>query len=160
MLGYRSLVSSVLFASTLGLGAVSPAYAGWDCGFHGEMGRQRAERMEQHHQRLHDAMKLTPEQEGAWKKLLASEQPMAKAEGSGREDWAKLTAPERAERMLEHMKAREARMAEHVAALKEFYAVLTPAQQKTFDEFHAGPRSGMRWKPGSGSPGAGAPPKS
>ena len=32
------------------------------------------------------------------------------------------------------MKTMEARMTEHLAALKEFYAVLTPEQQKIFDE--------------------------
>jgi Spy/CpxP family protein refolding chaperone len=32
------------------------------------------------------------------------------------------------------MKVMETKMTEHLAALKEFYAVLTPEQQKTFDE--------------------------
>jgi Spy/CpxP family protein refolding chaperone len=35
--------------------------------------------------------------------------------------------------MLAGMKAREERMTAHLAAVKEFYAVLTPEQQKVFD---------------------------
>lgn len=35
---------------------------------------------------------------------------------------------------MEFMKRAEACLAERTAAVKEFYAVLTPAQQKTFDE--------------------------
>jgi hypothetical protein len=31
------------------------------------MREQRAERMEQHHRKLHEALKLNPEQEVAWK---------------------------------------------------------------------------------------------
>lgn len=154
MTGYRTLVSSMLLASTLGLGAVSLAYANPECGPMGQMGKRRAERMQQHHQQLHDALKLTPEQEGAWKKLMASEHPMEPAEASKPEDWAKLTTPERAERMLERMKAHQAQMTEHVAALKDFYAVLTPEQQKTFDDFHAGPRGGMRGKQNPRASGA------
>ena len=46
----------------------------------------------------------------------------------------KLNAPQRLEKGLEHMKAMEAKLTEHLAALKEFYAVLTPEQQKTFDQ--------------------------
>lgn len=156
---YRTLLSSVLFASAMGLGAVSSAFAHEECGPLGEGGRHRAERMEQHHQKLHAALRLMPEQEGAWKKLMASEHPMAAAEPSNREDWAKLTTPERAEKMLERMKVHQARMTEHVAALKEFYAVLTPEQQKTFDDFHAGRQDGMRGKPGRRAPGAEATPQ-
>jgi Spy/CpxP family protein refolding chaperone len=48
--------------------------------------------------------------------------------------------------MLEMMKERQVRMGEHVAALKEFYAVLTPEQKATFDKFHSGPRHGMHGK--------------
>jgi Spy/CpxP family protein refolding chaperone len=62
------------------------------------------------------------------------------------EDWTKLKAPERAEKMLEMAKARQARMAEHVTALKALYAVLTPEQQKTFEDFHSAPRERMRGK--------------
>jgi Spy/CpxP family protein refolding chaperone len=44
------------------------------------------------------------------------------------------------------MKEHQAHQTEHVAALKEFYAVLTPDQKKVFDDFHSGPRNGGRGK--------------
>ena len=58
----------------------------------------------------------------------------------------KLHAPQRLGKGIEHMKAMETTMTEHLAALKEFYAVLTPEQQKTFDEQMPsfGDRSGSR----------------
>lgn len=152
MTRYRTLVSSVLLASSLGFVA-APAFANrQDCGSMGARGEfrefreHRAEHMEKHHKKLHAALKLTPEQEDAWKKMLDAEQPMAKADAMKTEDWAKLTTPERADRMLERMKERQSRQAEHVAALKTFYAVLSPEQKKTFDDFHSGPRAGMRGK--------------
>lgn len=162
MTSCRTLVSSVLFASTLGLGAVSSASAhpgAGPYGGYGEFGKHRAERMEQRHQQLHGALKLTPEQEGAWKKLMESERPMARGDASRREDWAKLSTPERAEKMLERMREHQALMTEHVAALKEFYGQLTPEQRKTFDDFHANPRGGMRGKSGPRSPSPEAAPQ-
>jgi Spy/CpxP family protein refolding chaperone len=79
-------------------------------------------------------------------KLMDSEQPMTKAESMKSKDMAKLTTPERAEKMLESMKERQAQQVEHVAALKDFYAVLTSEQKKVFDDFHSGSRDGVRAK--------------
>jgi len=44
--------------------------------------------------------------------------------------------------MLEMSKQHQAYMAERLEAMKTFYAVLTPEQQKVFDAHHAGPRGG------------------
>jgi len=149
----RNLIASLLLAG--GMAAIAaPAMAErGDCGpmegweqFHG----QRGERMQQHQQKLHDTLKLTPDQEGAWKKFTESMQPTARPERGEPGEWTKLTAPERADKMLEFSKKRQDRMLEHVAALKSFYAVLTPEQKKTFDEFHAGPRGGRRGPPQPG----------
>lgn len=114
-------------------------------GMHG--GRMNTERMERMHEQnlaaLHDKLKLTAQQETAWKKFAAIK-PIA--DPGLRPDPAemdKLNAPQRLEKGLEHMRAMEARMTEHLAALKEFYAVLKPEQQKIFDE-HS-PWSGGRW---------------
>lgn len=162
MISYRKLVQSLVIAAGAGVFAAGAAMADPGCG---HMGNHHSERhvrmMEQHHALLHDAMKLSAEQEPAWKKLMDSEQPRMALSGGQPEDWAKLNAPERAEKMLELSKARQAQMAEHVAALKEFYALLTPEQQKTFEEFHGGPRRGMGGKPGPKAPAVGkAPSKS
>ena len=149
MTGYRTLATSVLLASALGF-AAAPALAGHpNCGAkgeHGDFSEHRAEHMQKHHQKLHAALKLTADQEGAWKKLMDSEPPMGKMESGKSDDWAKLTTPERADKMLERMKEHQAHQVEHVAALKEFYAVLTPEQKKVFDtESVRGHRGGPGW---------------
>lgn len=116
--------------------AAAYARGGEDCGYGGMMGRDSA-RMEKYHEQhlatLHDKLKLTAPQESAWNKFAAIK-PMA--DPANRPDPAemqKLNAPQRLEKGLEHMKTMEAKMTEHLAALKEFYAVLTPEQQKILD---------------------------
>lgn len=145
---FRRIAPAATLIALLGLSSL-PALADMPCGpMGGGMRGQGAERMEQHHRKLHDALKLNAEQEAAWKKLIASEHPM----GKGRRDAAKagdaatLSTPERAERMLEHMKAQQAAMAEHIVVLKAFYGQLSPEQQKIFDDAHRGGRRGMRGK--------------
>lgn len=120
-----------------------------DCGAVGGMHgggtpERRAERIQQHQKRLHDALKLTPEQEGAWKKFTESLQPARREARAAPEDWEKLTAPERAEKMLDLSKRHQENMVTHVAALKDFYAVLTPEQKKTFDDHHRAHRNDRR----------------
>lgn len=162
MNGCRRLAQSVLLATGLGAFLAGPVFAESGCG---AMGGHQAhyehhgKMIEQHHQQLHDALKLTPEQEPGWKKLMDSEQPKPSSAGIGqREDWSKLSAPERAEKVLELYKARQEHMAEYVAALKGFYATLSPEQKKIFEEMHASQRGGMRGKHGPRNPGAGTPP--
>ncbi len=159
MTSYRTFASSLLLASSLGALAAPAVAAPQDCGPAGMRGawEYRGERMAQHHQQLHDALKLTPEQEGAWKKLIDSQHPMARMQPGKADDWAKLTTPERADRMLERMKEQQSRMTEHVLALKDFYAVLTPEQKKTFDGFHSGAQSGKRGRQGPRSMDRAAP---
>ena len=48
--------------------------------------------------------------------------------------WAGLSAPARMEKMIAMAKQHTAAMESHLAALNTFYAVLTPAQKKVFDE--------------------------
>lgn len=153
MTRYRTLVSSVLLASSLGLFATSAISApqkggpSWEgAGFMG----QRSERMEQNQKKLHDALKLAPEQEAAWAKLIDSQPKMANMSSMGNmgkgmpDNNAQLTTPERAEKMLELMKVRQTQMTEHVAVMKDFYAVLTPEQKKSFDDFHTSMQGGKR----------------
>lgn len=115
------------------------ARGGDDCEFAGRgpggMNSERMERFhEQHLARLHEKLKLSPQQETAWKKYAALKPMLDEKSRPDPAEMAKLNAPERMEKGLEHMKAMEARMSEHLAVLKEFYAVLTPEQQKTFDD--------------------------
>ena len=148
MNSYRKIVQSLLLAAGVGAFTAVPAMADPGCGHMRGHSERHAKMLEQHHHQLHDALKLTAEQEPAWKTLIESEQSGPAMSSRQTEDWSKLNAPERAERMLELAKARQVQMTEHVTALKGFYATLTPEQQKTFETFHAGRHGGMAGKPG------------
>ena len=93
-----------------------------------------AERMEHRKAELHDKLKLKPEQEAAWNTFVEKMKPAQPMERPNWEELKKLPAPDRMGKMLDMMKAHEARMEDRLAALKEFYATLTPDQQKVFDE--------------------------
>mgnify|MGYP001347541352 CR=1 FL=1 len=154
------LLAALLMAVGLG-SAMIPAYAHGGMGMGGECyqsergGRHQdrhAQRMEERHKQLHDALKLSASQEAAWKTFTESRPgPMMGNKGE-RPNWQAMTAPERADKMLEFSKQRQDRMAQHTAALKTFYATLTPEQQKTFDGFHNGPRGGKRGGPPAAAP--------
>lgn len=127
-------------AAIIALSANAFARGGEDCGYgeHGGMMGMNSERMEKYHERhlakLHDKLKLTAQQETAWKKFAAQPPILDKARRPDRAEMEKLNSPQRLEKGLEHMKAMETKLAEHLAGLKEFYAVLTPEQQKIFDD--------------------------
>jgi periplasmic protein CpxP/Spy len=101
---------------------------------------QRMERMQQriaeHQSRLKDSLQLRPEQETAWNDFLAKTKPAARPAGGerlSRADWAKLSTPQRLDR-LDAMKAeRDRQMSQRHDAIRQFYAQLTPPQQKAFD---------------------------
>lgn len=126
----------------------------------GPKNERMAERMKMRQQQLHDSLKLNAEQEKAWAKFHEN-QPYAQAgQRPDPAEFAKLSAPERAEKMLEAMKKHQDGMAQHVAAMKAFYGQLNAEQKKTFDEhFMQGPqRGGMRGPGGRGPGGPGAQP--
>lgn len=156
---YRRLAQSLLLATGLGAFLATPAFAEPNCGAmvgHEAHAEQQAKMIEQHHKQLHDALKLTAEQEPGWKKLMDSEQAKPSTSGATKpEDWTKLSTPERAEKMLELGKARQEHMAEYVGALKSFYGSLSAEQKKTFEDMHASQQRGMRGKSSGRNPGAG-----
>lgn len=86
---------------------------------------------------LKDKLQLAPGQEAAWSAFTQTMQPGPRPDGVGRksmrEDFAKLTTPERLDRMQAMAEKRQARMAERAGTVKSFYAQLTPAQQQVFD---------------------------
>lgn len=114
---------------------------------------QRSERMKEHMAKrqadLHAKLKLSAAQEPAWKAYTDSMAPPAIGQRPDRSALQAMPAPQRMEAMLERMRQNQTRMESHLAALKKFYAALTPEQQKTFDaEFGHGRghhRGGM-WK--------------
>lgn len=113
----------------------------------GEMGKGGASHdpaaMAQHHaDKLRAALQLTPAQEPALKAFLAE---MGPPEGMGgkmgmgehmkgmHDEMSGLTTPQRLDRMQTRMDEHRAMFDRHAAAVKRFYAQLTPAQQKAFD---------------------------
>ncbi|MDQ0464919.1 Spy/CpxP family protein refolding chaperone [Caulobacter ginsengisoli] len=120
-----------------------------------------------HAQHLRDVLQLRPDQEGALQAFLKSmEHPkdmgdMPKMDGP-------MTTPQRLDMMLTMMAKHQAMMEKHVAAVKAFYAQLSPAQQKAFDALHdemmggmmggGGMRMIMRRGPHSDDGGMGPPP--
>jgi hypothetical protein len=96
-------------------------------------GAEFEKRAEAHQAKLHDALKLNAGQETAWKAFSEKTKPQPRP---ARPDWAefsKLSTPDRMEKMLSVMREGVNQMSARVAAVKTFYAKLTPDQQKTFD---------------------------
>lgn len=105
---------------------------------HGErMGRhdpaKMQERMAKRAADLKAKLKLTPAQEPAWTTFTANMQPPAPHARMERGDMAKLTTPERIDKMRAMRAQRAAEMDKRGDAAKTFYAALTPEQQKVFD---------------------------
>jgi hypothetical protein len=102
---------------------------------------ERFERMQAHRAQrlteLKEKLKLTPAQEGAWTSFTTVQQPPARPEAGQREarraEFAKLTTPQRLDRMQARQAERSAMFAKRADATRSFYAALTPEQQKTFD---------------------------
>ena len=93
----------------------------------------------QRHAALKAQLKLTAAQEAAWTAFVDAHKPPAGMmdRQAAMADMAKLTTPERIDKMKElraqHMGEMTAAMDKRAEATKTFYAVLTPEQQKVFD---------------------------
>lgn len=112
------------------------------------------QRMEQGLAREKARLQITAAQEPAWNAFTAAIRPdpaqRARMQAE-RGEWAKLTTPERIDRMRAERSQRDAEIDRRGDATKTFYAALTPAQQKLFDErpmVHGGP--GGKDGPGHG----------
>ncbi len=97
-------------------------------------------KMDQRHAALKAQLKITASQEAAWTTFTDAHKPPAGMMGTQQPamaDMAKLTTPERIDKMKEmrtqRMGEMTAAMDKRAEAVKAFYAVLTPEQQKTFD---------------------------
>lgn len=96
------------------------------------MQAQRAQRLAELKQKL----RLDASQEGAWNSFAAAQQRPARSPEQARMDraeLAKLTTPQRLDRMQARQAERSARFAQRIEATRSFYATLSPEQQKTFD---------------------------
>jgi periplasmic protein CpxP/Spy len=113
--------------------AVQGGHERWD----GPAQAQRWEaRRAEHARLLHDALAIRPDQEPAWQAFQSAMTPprppneIAENRSGGEEH---LTAPERLDRMAERMHRRDAEFEQRAAAIRRFYAALTPTQQRSFD---------------------------
>ena len=112
------------------------------------------QRMEQGLAREKARLQITAAQEPAWNAFTTAIRPDPAQRArmhAERGEWAKLTTPERIDRMRAERTQRDAEIDRRGEATKTFYAALTPAQQKLFDErpmMHGGPG-------GKGGPGHG-----
>ena len=151
--------SALAFATTLGFAAVSHAQPApppppsgmamhhWRRDGAGDPHAMRgAARM----RALHDALNIRPDQEAAFQTFAAAVRPprpegmgVGERHGQGMDGPERdmsdgpMTAPERADRMVKHFDEHTGRMREalarRAAAVKTFYAVLSPEQRHTFD---------------------------
>lgn len=93
-----------------------------------------------HAAKLHDALKITAEQEPAWKTFNDSVHPpgaMPPAAKPTHADMEKMSAPEIMEQHLAWQQKHLTEMQSHLAALKTFYTVLTPTQQTILNSHFA-----------------------
>ena len=137
--------SIFIAVASLGLGTAAlaasdpgAAPAGGDShwGAFGSHGAKSAERMAKRQAALHDKLNLSPAQEAAWKTFTDKLQATAPVRNETAPD-ATMSAPERADRMVAALQTAQQKAVVRAQTVKEFYAVLSPQQQKVFDsEFH------------------------
>ncbi|MFN3521014.1 MAG: Spy/CpxP family protein refolding chaperone [Phenylobacterium sp.] len=139
--------------------AQRPAAEARMAGQGGKAMRDPAEMAARMTERLKTMLQLRPEQEPALNAYVAAMKPpegARQAMRGQRQEMAKLTTPERLERMKAMMARRQAEFDKRAAATLRFYAQLTPTQQKAFDAMgpmhHGGGRhmGGQRMGQGRG----------
>ncbi len=87
---------------------------------------------------LKTRLQLTPAQEGAWISFADSMKlPATRPAMPNWKDMDKLGTVERIDKMHAMRVERNAKMDQHEAAIKSFYATLSPSQQKVFDLEHS-----------------------
>jgi hypothetical protein len=87
-------------------------------------------------QGLHDALNLAPAQEDGWRAFAAASAPdpeQAARDRSAADMLPTLSAPQRVDLSIAAMQADLRTLERRGAALKAFYATLTPPQQVIFD---------------------------
>lgn len=104
-------------------------------GFHHRDPAKMQERAAKRLAELKTALRITSAQEGAWQKFAAAMTPQPKQRPPfDRDAFAKLTTPERIDRLQQLRAERNAKMDQRAAATKTFYTSLNTDQKKTFDD--------------------------
>jgi hypothetical protein len=164
----------VALASALCLGLAAAAAAQDRQAGPGPRDRQKQVEDMQHRreQRLHDLLQIKPDQEGAYRTFVTALEQLRPQgglrRGQGPQAGAQaqaLTTPERLDRAAQRLGEAQQRLQKASAAVKTFYAVLTPEQRKAFDSMPMLIRAGDEGRgPGGGlffrqrGPGRGGPP--
>ena len=110
------------------------------------------ERMAKRLGELKAQLRITAAQEGAWTTWTSALQPTRKFQRPDRAEFARLTTPERIDRMRAMRAARSAEMDKRLEATKVFYGSLGSEQKAVFDAVgmqymggkHRGQRGGHR----------------
>lgn len=135
----KTLVSVTLLATVLGTAGVAMARGhggeeGGRCASGPQsMAEGQATGMARHLDGMKQALKLTPAQEGAWKRFSES-MSVAHAAPQRPEHGPSMTLLQRAEWRQARMQQRFEQMQQQTQALKALYAQLSPEQQKTLDQ--------------------------
>jgi Spy/CpxP family protein refolding chaperone len=103
----------------------------------GMMQQHLQERHAEREARLKQILQITPAQEGAWNTWVAARRPSQQLQRPNPGELARLTTPERIDRMRALRSTRIAETDRRAEATKSFYAALSPAQQKSFDALTA-----------------------
>ncbi len=101
----------------------------------------RQERAEARAKALHDILRIRPDQDGAFQAFLSGMKPPERNGGPGagrpdHQDMAALTTPQRLDRTAERMARHQAEFQRRAEAVRRFYVVLSPDQQRAFDALH------------------------
>jgi len=135
--GMVGALSVALFAASVALAdpPSQPPTAGAQAHNEGRMQQHSEERMQRLAGLVHDALTLRPDQEANWRTFLASMEPsggMMMQRGDEAQGHS-MTTPQMLDQMAARMNREQAEFSRHAAAVRHFYAVLSPTQQRTFD---------------------------
>ena len=142
-MGFKRLTALTAMGLSMGLSAFAQPMGDNANTWGGPRFEQHRAQMAKFHEKrlasLKAKLKLTANQEAAWQTFAQSHQPPADALPArlDRDALAKLNTPQRLDEMQKQMDAHEAVMQKHrkqaMDATRQFYAQLSPEQQKVFD---------------------------
>jgi periplasmic protein CpxP/Spy len=164
-LSAAACLSTASFAQDAGPGGAPPPPP--PAGDHEHFAERMREHAEARAKALRDILNLRPDQEAAFQAFLAAMKPPEHPGEMGAEHRdmaaaARLTTPQRLDKMAARMAEHQAEFQRHADAVKRFYAALSPEQQRAFDALHGmmmgEGRHGPMMGPGPMGPdGPGAP---
>ena len=105
-------------------------------GSHVDPAMRQQHRAQRHAQRMamfRQQLQITPQQEGAWNAWMQAMQPV-QLQRPNRVEFARMTTPERIDRMRTVRAQRMSIIDRRGEATKSFYATLSADQKRTFDE--------------------------